>query len=87
MPVSGELAVVAPVKVHVNVVTVQLSLNVASFVAITSLHNPNAADVVISTGQFTTGNSISVTVTNCVHVLVLPFTSVTVQVTVVTPTG
>jgi hypothetical protein len=38
-------------------------------------------------GQLITGSWLSVTVTVCVHVFVLPLLSVTVHVTTVTPTG
>ena len=48
---------------------------------------PGSADAVTSTGQVIEGGSISITVTNCMHVAILPESSVTVQVTMVSPIG
>jgi hypothetical protein len=61
---------------------VQLSDAVGAVQVTTDVH------VIISDGQFEiTGSSSSVTVTTCEHVAELPLKSVTVQVTVVLPTG
>ena len=43
--------------------------------------------VVISAGDVIVGITLSFTVTNCVLVAVLPLPSVTVQVTVIVPSG
>ena len=50
-------------------------------------HDPASADAETFAGQVITGACVSVTVTVCVQLAVLPFTSVTVHVTVVVPTG
>src|ERR1043166_8395682 len=50
-------------------------------------HWPVSASTVTAAGQVIEGAWSSVTVTDCWHVAELPCTSVTVQVTVVVPTG
>jgi hypothetical protein len=51
------------------------------------LHKPASASFVTFAGQVIVGFSASVMVTFCTHVAVLPWTSVTVHVTFVSPTG
>src|SRR3989442_13517862 len=50
-------------------------------------HTPASALTVMAAGQVIVGGSLSTTVTVCWQVLLLPFTSVAVQVTTVVPTG
>jgi hypothetical protein len=85
IPVAGELATVAPVIAHVNLVTVQLSPVVGLVVTTEAVHNPAAVFAVIFDGQVIVGAILSVTVTVNEHVAVSPAESVTVYVTVVRP--
>src|SRR5439155_1195282 len=50
-------------------------------------HWPDAALVVMLAGQVMFGSWLSTTVTDCEQVLLLPPTSITIQWTVVAPTG
>ena len=50
-----------------------------------AVHNPASVLAETDAAQVILGASASVTVTICEHVFVLPFTSVTVQITVVVP--
>ena len=72
----------------VTVVAPQLSAVVGSpkftFVA---THKPAAAFTVTLLGHVTVGGWLSVTITSCAHVAVLPLLSRTVQITVLVPTG
>src|ERR1043166_3928254 len=52
-----------------------------------AVHCPKSALVTTLAGQRICGGSLSATVTDCWHELLLPWTSVAVQVTVVAPTG
>ena len=65
---------------------VQLSVAVGA-VKITTALQLFAAEAVIATGTLNVGAVVSVTVTNCVLVTVLPATSVAVHVTTVFPIG
>ncbi len=66
---------------------VQLSEGTGANQFATALQEPDAADKLIFEGQTKVGDSLSVTVTVIEQVEVLLFTSVTVQTTVVVPTG
>jgi hypothetical protein len=77
---------VAPVIVHVNFVTPQLSLNVGLVTAMLLLQLVPALCVILA-GQVITGACASVTVTVNVQLDVLLAASVAVAVTVVVPTG
>lgn len=85
MPVAGELAVVAPVMVHVRVESEQLSLTVGLGVTTEVLQLPAVVLTDIGVGQVTDGASVSVTVTVNEQVLLFPAASATVYFTVVMP--
>ena len=68
-------------------VALQLSVAVAMPGLPVKLQTPSSALRAIFAGQVITGASLSVTVTVCVALAVLPLTSVTFQVIVVVPTG
>jgi hypothetical protein len=78
MPVAGELAVVAPVIVHVRRVTAQLSDVTASGTDIDAVHEPGSVLRLMFAVQVTTGGWFSVTVTVKLHVAELPDASRTV---------
>ena len=67
--------------------TPQLSVAVAGKRVMVAPQIPGSLSTISAPGQVIIGFSLSITVTFCVQVCVLPATSVTVQVTVVTPTG
>ena len=52
-----------------------------------AVQTPKSATTLTFDGQVIVGNSVSITVTVCVHVAVFPEPSTTVQVTVVAPNG
>ena len=87
IPVDAELPVVAPVITHVSLETLQLSLYAGSGTATGALQFVLVIVCVMFAGQLTAGFWLSVTVTVCVQVFVLPLTSVTVHTTLVVPTG
>ena len=78
-----------PFKSLVMLPLVQLSVKVASnSVPITVYsHSPRSVSRVSSATQIITGSSLSKTVTNCWHVMVILLTSVNDHVTVVWPKG
>ena len=84
IPAPAELPVVAPVMAQVSAVTVQLSLNVGSIVAM-DLLQPAMIFWLMLDGQLTAGLILSVTVTVKVHVAVLFEASLTVYFMLVTP--
>ncbi len=79
-------AVVAPLIVQVKLCIPQLSEAVVEGTATIPVH-ASAPVTVYDAGQVIVGSTLSVTFTVCVHVAVLPLPSVTVQVTVVGPSG
>jgi len=77
---------VAPLIVHFNFVTPQLSLNVGLVTAMLLLQLVPALCVILA-GQVIVGTCASTTVTVNVQLAVWPAASVAVAVTVVVPTG
>jgi hypothetical protein len=86
IPVAGEAPVVAPVIVHVSVVTAQLSAVIGLATAIVAVHNPTSVGTVILAGHVIVGTCASSTVIVNVQVAT-PQVLVAVAVTVVVPTG
>jgi hypothetical protein len=78
LPLAGTLTTVADP---------QLSVAVTTNVTLLRLHWPASADNARFSGQLICGFSVSLIVTVNVHVLVLPWLSVAVFVTIVTPIG
>src|SRR4030095_15448869 len=87
MPELTEVPVVAPVIVHVTVVTPQLSAVVGSGTTTLASHEPELTPWLILFGQEIVGAVPSVTITFCVQVAVFPLASDAVQVTTVVPIG
>lgn len=85
IPVAADVAVVAPVNAHVNLVTAQLSAVVGLGVTTEALHVPAPTLAVMFDGQVIVGRILSATVTVNEHVAMFPPASPTVYVTVVTP--
>src|SRR6266478_3330727 len=72
----------------VTVTTPQLSDTVGVLsVTLVAPHRPGEATTVTRAGQVIEGGWLSVTITSCGQVAVLPWESVAVQVTVLVPTG
>src|SRR6266481_1668974 len=72
----------------VTVTTPQLSATVgAPRVTLVAPHIPGEAKAVTNVGQEIVGGWLSVTITVCGQVAVLPCESLTVQITVLVPTG
>jgi hypothetical protein len=78
IPVVADVATVAPVIAHVNVLTVQLSPVVGFGVITEAVHKPAAVFAVKLEGQVIVGAILSVTVTVNEQVAVRPALSVTI---------
>ena len=85
MPVKGESAEVAPLIIHDNPLTEQLSDTTGFEVATEALQLLSPSDAVIEEGHVMVGLILSITVTVCEQVAVFPLPSVTVQITVLAP--
>ena len=82
IPVAGLVAAVAPIIVHVNVVTEQLSAVVGFVVTTDATHVPAPTFAVTFDGHEIVGLMLSFRVIVNVHVDALPLSSVAVIVTV-----
>lgn len=85
IPVAGEVATVAPVIDHVNLVTAQLSAVVGFAMACDLAQIPAVVVVVTLAGHVMVGMMLSFTVTVKEHVAMFPAASLALYVTVVTP--